>query len=448
MMLAADAQAGKEGPRKPNIIFMMADDLGYGDLGSYGQKTLKTPNIDRLAREGMRFTDFYSGSTVCAPSRCVLMTGLHTGHCYIRGNGEYSLPAEQVTLAETLRDAGYATGLSGKWGLGEEGTAGVPTRQGFGHFFGYLNQQHAHNYFPAYLMRGETRVKLGNVVPGPGDFGTGVATTRAQYSHDLIMQDALQFIEANKSGPFFLFLSYTIPHANNEAEERGMEIDNLGEFANSSWPPPERGFAAMMQRLDRDVGRLLDMLQTLGIDRDTIVFFTSDNGPHHEGGHDPEFFDSNGPLRGFKRTLHEGGIRVPMLVRWPGHVPAGATSARPAYFADVFSTFAELAGAEPPRGLDGTSFLPAALGRPQKPGEALYWEFYEDGFSQAARFGQWKALRSGGKGKPIKLYDLDTDIGEANDVAAAHPDVVAQAEAIFAKEHVPSPLWSIEAKDD
>jgi arylsulfatase A-like enzyme len=262
------------------------------------------------------------------------------------------------------------------------------------------------------------------------------------------MRDALQFIEANKSDPFFLFLSYTIPHANNEAEERGMEIDDLGEFAKSSWPPPERGFAAMLQRLDRDVGRLLDLLQTLGIDGDTIVFFTSDNGPHHEGGHDPEFFDSNGLLRGVKRTLYEGGIRVPMLVRWPGHVPAGATSNTPAYFADVFPTFAELAGAKPPLGLDGTSFLAAALGRAQKPGKPLYWEFYEDGFSQAARFGRWKAVRSGGKGRPIELYDLAGDIGEKDNVAAAHPDLVAQAEAIFAKEHVPSAIWPIDAKDD
>jgi arylsulfatase A-like enzyme len=437
-----------EKPRQPNIIFIMADDLGYGDLGAYGQQKLKTPNIDRLAADGMRFTDFYSGSTVCAPSRCVLMTGLHTGHCHIRGNADAYLQAEHITVAEVLKGAGYTTGLSGKWGLGDPGTPGIPTRQGFDHFFGYLNHVHAHNYFPAYLYRGEERVPLRNVVPGEGDYGSGVATKRVDYSSDLIVQDALEFIAKNKAAPFFLFLSYTIPHANNEAEDRGMEINDVGVFGARDWPAAEQGFAAMMARLDSDIGRLMQQLGTLGIDQNTVVFFTSDNGPHEEGGHDPLFFDSNGPLRGIKRTLYEGGIRIPMIVRWPGHVPAGTTSSHAAYFADFLPTAAEIAGVEPPPGLDGKSFLPAAVGREQAAHELLYWEFYEGGFSQAVRFGRWKAVRAGEGDKPIEIYDLETDPGEHVDVAAAHPDLVARAQAYMAREHVPSPLWVPEARED
>ncbi|MEE3283116.1 MAG: arylsulfatase [Planctomycetota bacterium] len=441
-VLAADKAA------RPNIIFIMADDLGYGDLGCFGQKRIRTPNIDRLAAEGMKLTDFYAGSTVCAPSRCVLMTGLHTGHCFIRGNGKINLRPDDVTVAEVLKQAGYTCGLSGKWGLGHEKSSGLPTRQGFDHFFGYLDQHHAHNYYPSFLVRGEKRVALRNVVPREGRFGQGVATKQVDYSHDLIMTDALGWLEEVHKRPFFLYLSLTIPHANNEAGRQGMEVPDLGDYAKTDWPEIQKATAAMIGRLDRDVGRLMGMLKRLAIDRNTVVFFTSDNGPHREGGNNPDFFDSNGKLRGIKRDLYEGGIRVPTIVRWPGHIASGSTSGVVGSFADVLPTLADLAGGSVPEGIDGLSIVPTLTGNPksQELHKYLYWEFYERGGTRAVRMGEWKAVAKSFFGKELELYHLPTDLGEQKNVAAEHPEIVARALAAMKDAHRPSPMWKVRGR--
>ena len=434
-----------ESTRNPNIVFILADDLGYGDLGCYGQQQIQTPRLDRMAAEGMRFTQFYAGSTVCAPSRCVLMQGLHLGHCYIRGNAKHNLQPEHVTVAERLKDAGYTTGLFGKWGLGHEGSPGVPTKQGFDEFFGYLDQHHAHNYYPEFLMHNEQRVELKNVVPGEGDFGSGVATKKIQYSPDLIMDHALSFIDRHHDQPFFLYLAVTLPHANNEARNKGMEIPDLGIYAERDWPEPQKGLAAMITRLDSDVGRVLDRLKQHGIDERTVVMFSSDNGPHAEGGNDPQFFDSNGPLRGIKRDLYEGGIRVPMIVRWPGRVPAHAVSDHIGYFGDFLATACELAGTEPGVEHDGISFVPEILGRPkdQEPHQALYWEFYERGSAQAVRMGDWKGVVKPLGSDNVELYNLAEDPGETNNVASEHPEMVARIHEAIRLSHEPSELWKV-----
>jgi arylsulfatase A-like enzyme len=431
----------------PNVIFIMADDLGYGDLGCYGQKIIQTPNLDRMAQEGMRFTDFYAGSTVCAPSRCVLITGYHTGRAFIRGNGKDNLRPEDVTVAEVLKGAGYTTGLVGKWGLGHEGSTGVPTRQGFDYFFGYLDQHHAHNYYPTFLMRNEQRAPLKNVVPGEGDWGQGVATEKVEYSHDLVAEEALTFIDRNRDKRFFLYLALTIPHANNEARDKGMEVPDYGQYADRDWPEPQKGHAAMISRMDRDIGRLLERLKQHGIDEKTLVFFTSDNGPHAEGGNDPDFADSNGPLRGIKRSLHDGGIRVPMIARWPGKIDAGAETDFVSAFEDVMPTLADLAGAADaaPSGIDGLSFLPTLLGRgEQKQHDHLYWAFYERGGGQAIRQGRWKAVQQPIH-TPVRLYNLEKDLGEENDIAAEHPDLVAQLKTKMADAYEPSDRWTFPA---
>lgn len=429
--------------RPPNMVFILADDLGYGDLGCYGQKVIRTPNLDRMAAEGMRFTQCYAGSTVCAPSRCSLMTGLHTGHARVRGNALVPLRPEDTTVAEVLRDAGYTTALIGKWGLGEPDTSGIPTRQGFDYFFGYLNQAHAHNYYPEYLWRNEEKVPLeGNVEIEPQ-----VSGERAQYSHDLFTREALAFLDNQTDDqPFFLYLAYTIPHANNErgnALGDGMEVPDYGPYEDEDWPDPEKGRAAMITRMDRDIGLLFEKLKALGLDDNTVVFFSSDNGPHREGGTDPDFFDSNGPLKGIKRDLYEGGIRVPMIVRGPGRVPAGVVSHRVWAFWDFLPTAAELAGASAPEGIDGKSAAPALLGRSEPPGrdEPLYWEFHERGFSQAARKGPWKAVRR--SDAPLELYDLRTDLGEEHDVAGDHPDIVAEMERFLASARTDNPHWPV-----
>jgi arylsulfatase A-like enzyme len=439
--------ASAELKEHPNIVFIMADDLGYGDVGCYGQQQLRTPNIDRLAAEGRKFTDFYAGSTVCAPSRCVLMTGLHTGHCYIRGNGKINLRPSDVTVAEVLKKAGYATGAFGKWGIGHEGSPGIPTRQGFDEFFGYLDQHHAHNYYPSFLIHNGKRVMLKNVVPGEGTYGQGVASKKVEYSHNLIAEASLKFIDEHKEGPFFLYLPWTLPHANNEARNKGMEVPDLGIYKDKNWPEAQKGTAAMISLLDADVGRVLARLKKHGLDEKTIVFFTSDNGPHNEGGNKAAFFDSNGPLRGTKRDLYDGGVRVPMIVRWPSKVQAGSTSNYVGYFADVLPTLAALAGVKPPQGLDGISFVPAILGEgQQKQHEYLYWEFYERGSKQGVRLGSWKGIRMPMTTGPIELYDLKTDLGETKDVAKEHPDVVARIKAIMDEAHVPSALWKVRGK--
>lgn len=432
--------------KKPNIIFIQSDDLGYGDLGCYGQQNFKTPNIDKLAAEGTRFTQYYAGSTVCAPSRSALMTGQHTGHTRIRGNARYPLQTDDATVAEVLKSAGYRTGLVGKWGLGEADTSGIPTRQGFDYFFGYLNQRHAHNYYPSFLWRNQERVKLRNIVPEEDNEGSGISSNKLDYAPDLFTAEALKFVEQNSKDSFFLYLSYISPHANNEAKAKGMEVPTLGEFAAKNWPEPEKGKAAMITRMDGDIGRLMALLKQLGIDDNTVVFFTSDNGPHKEGGADPDFFDSNGKLRGIKRDLYEGGIRVPMIVRWPGKVRAGKTSEQVWAHWDFLPTAAALAGAKAPAGIDGISMLPALLGKKQRGHEFLYWEFHERGFEQAVRMGDWKAVRHK-LTDAIELYNLKDDLGEQNNLASKHPEVVKKIEAYLELSRTESPLWPIKSNN-
>mgnify|MGYP001003730012 CR=1 FL=1 len=427
---------------RPNVLLIVADDLGYGDLGCYGQKTIPTPHLDRLAREGTRFTQVYAGSTVCAPSRCALMTGKHTGHCRVRGNALVPLLPEDVTVPQLLKSAGYTTGLIGKWGLGEPETTGLPTKQGFDVFFGYLNQHHAHNYWPEYLWKNETKTTLEGNIVGADD---NVSIRRSQYSPDLFLDEALAFLETTRDRPFFLEFATILPHANNErgrVEGNGMEVPDLGAFAEKDWPAPQKGHAAMIARLDAHVGRLLAKLAELGLDEKTLVLFTSDNGPHKEGGAEPSFFQSSGGLRGSKRALHEGGIRVPMLVRWPKHVPAGMTSDQIWAFWDLLPTLADLVGAQAPGGLDGVSVLPALLGDEVKERPPLYWEFHEGGFKQAVRMGDWKAVRLK-LGGPIELYDLKTDRAEAKNVAVDHADVVARFETYFRAARVDSPDFPV-----
>ncbi|MBN1342545.1 MAG: arylsulfatase [Phycisphaerae bacterium] len=450
---------GKGAGRPPNIIFILADDLGYGDLGCYGQKQIQTPNLDRFAAEGVRFTQAYAGSTVCAPSRCCLMTGRDTGHARIRGNARVPLLPKDVTVAEVLKQAGYATGIVGKWGLGEAETTGIPTRQGFDEWFGYLNQRNAHNHYPHFLWRNEKKVLLkGNL--GSGEAGkpydeygleaaklqTGPDGKRREYSQDLFTAEALDFVARHHRGPFFLYLAYTIPHANNEggrATGNGMEVPDYGPYADKPWRDPQKGHAAMITRMDRDIGRLMAKLRELGIDKDTIVFFSSDNGPHREGGALPDFFDSNGAVKGIKRDLYEGGIRVPTMARWPGKIKAGTVSDQAWAFWDFLPTAAELAGVKPPAGIEGLSIVPTLVGTPgQRQHEYLYWEFHEGASKQAVRMGDWKAVRLG-PGKPLELYDLKTDIGEEHDVAREHPDVVAKIEGILKGARTESEPWPI-----
>jgi arylsulfatase A-like enzyme len=412
--------------RKPNIILILADDLGYGDLGCYGQKSIKTPHLDRMAAEGMRFTDFYSGSTVCAPSRCALMTGYHTGHCRVRGNATVSLLPEDVTVAEVLKAKGYATGIFGKWGLGEPDTTGVPNLKGFDEWFGYLNQIHAHNYYPDYLWRNQ------EIVPIPPN----------TYSHNLFTQEALDFIRRKQNQPFFLYLPYTIPHANNELGDQGMEVPSDAPYSHKAWPQQQKNYAAMITRLDGDVGKILALLAELGLDQDTIVFFSSDNGPHEEGGATAEFFNSNGPLHGIKRDLYDGGVRVPMIVRWPEKIKAGQTNHQPFALWDFLPTAAEIVGTQAPADIDGISILPALLGGKQKNHKFLYWEFHERGFEQAVRMGEWKAVRHG-LNDPVELYDLKTDISEQRDLAAQHPDVVRKITEILQRVRTDSEEFPI-----
>ncbi|UUO08732.1 arylsulfatase [Blastopirellula sp. J2-11] len=429
----------------PNIIFVMADDLGYGDLGSFGQQKIATPNLDQMAREGMRLTNFYAGCTVCAPSRCVLMTGLHTGHCFIRGNARDNLRPSDVTVAEVLKEAGYQTALIGKWGLGHEGSNGVPTRQGFDYFFGYLDQGHAHNYYTTFLMRNEERVALKNVPLHEDASGKGVAKEKVEYSHDLCMNEAISFVDRaeKKDAPFFLYLSLTIPHANNQAGDAGMEVPDYGQYADKDWPEPQKGHAAMISRMDRDLGKLFAKLKQDGIDDNTLVIFTSDNGPHKEGGNDPDFANSNGPLQGIKRSLHEGGIRVPTIIRWPGHVKADSESDFAGAFWDVMPTLAAVAGVsnEVPADIDGISFLPTITGKGEQPQhDYLYWAFYEGGGAQAVRQGDWKAIQQP-INSPVRLYNLQSDLGEEHDLAADQPEKVKAMTQRMAAAYTPSDRW-------
>lgn len=410
----------------PNIVYIMADDLGYGDLGCYGQKVIRTPNIDRLAAEGMKFTDHYSGHTVCRPSRLVLLTGRHSGHTAIDANAAYVLPENAQTVTSLLHNAGYATGGIGKWALGAAGTSGAPSNQGFDFWYGYLDQGNAHNYYPEFLWRNESQEQLpGNRVGEQ----RRVSVQRETYAHDLLTEAALDFIRTNAHQPFFLQAHYTIPHANNEggrATGNGQEIPDYGRYASTDWPEPEKGFAAMVSRLDQDVGRMLKLLKELELDNDTIVFFTSDNGPHQEGGHRMEFFDSNGPLRGYKRDLYEGGIRVPMIVRWPQTIQPGTTTDHPSAFWDFLPTACELAGVSVPSDVDGISYLPVLRGQKQPAHDYLYWQY---GKKSAIRKGSWKAVKTTSNAD-FELYNLSQDISEEHNVADEHPDIVQQMNSI------------------
>ncbi len=425
---------------KPNIIFIMADDLGYGDLGCYGQKRIQTPNIDRLAREGTRFTQCYAGSSVCAPSRCTLMTGKHNGHGRIRDNIPHYvfLRPDDLTVAEVLKQAGYTTGAIGKWSLGNPGSWGIPNYQGFDDWFGHLNQDQAHFYYPDYLWdNNRVRLLSGNRAGKTGD-----------YTHDLFTERALQFINKNSTNPFFLYLAYTIPHWSDYDKSTPMSqpVPTDEPYGNRDWPQTEKNYAAMITRMDRDVGRILGLVQDLGLDENTIIFFTSDNGPCPTESHDVEFFNSNGPLRGVKRELYEGGIRVPMIARWPGNVPAGRVSDQVWAFWDVMPTFAELAGLPPISDIDGFSMVPALMGKTQKEQhDYLYWDYGHSRktFWQAVRSGEWKGVRKGAIGTecPLELYNLEQDISEQHNVANQNPDVVKKIEAIMSEAYEPSEFY-------
>ncbi len=415
---------------QPNIIYIMADDLGYGDLGCYGQQQIQTPNIDLLAAEGIRFTDHYSGHTVCRPSRLVLWTGKHSGNAAVSSNAPYYLQPEELTVAEIVKNNGYTTGGVGKWALGDTSNSGHPNRKGFNFWMGYLNQSEAHNYYPTHLWRNFETIPLpGNVLSKDPQGRGRVAVERVTYSHDVITKEAMAFIRENAKNPFLLHIHWTIPHANNEggrATGNGSEVPDFGMYKDKSWPDPEKGFAAMITHMDKDVGRIVALLKKLSIDNNTVIFFTSDNGPHSEGGHDFMFFDSNGPLRGYKRDLYEGGIRVPLIVRWPGKIKANTTTDHPSAFWDFLPTACDLSGITPPDDIDGISYMPVLLGKEQPKHDYLYWQFpREQDKKVAIRSGNWKLVQID-TGKPFELYDLQADIGETNDLSAKFPEIVSQ----------------------
>ena len=436
--------------QRPNLVFILADDLGYAELGCYGQRVIKTPCLDRMAGEGIRFTHFYAGATVCAPSRSVLMTGLHHGHTRVRGNAggqRQALRETDVTVAKVLQAAGYRTALIGKWGLGEEGAAasGLPRKQGFDEFYGYLNQHHAHNHFPDFLWRNETRERTDNVVTPVGDSGAGYATKAVQFADDLFADEAIKFVTTNKDRPFFLYWSMVSPHANNErtkALRDGAEVPDYGIYAGEQWPAPDKGQAAMVTRLDSHVGRFLKQLDALGLSENTLVVFTSDNGPHNESNHDLGRFEPAGPFSGIKRSLTDGGVRVPFLVRWKGRAQPGRTSEHVGSSADWFATAAQLAQAPAEVPADSISIVPEILGNQQPRHEFLYWEFHERDFTQAALYqGRWKGIRSGAPDAPVVVYDQQEDPSETNNVADRHPDIALKISDYLKTARMDSPEW-------
>ena len=454
IFLAFSFVTAKERP--PNIILILADDLGYGDLSCFGQKTLKTPRLDKMASEGMKLTQFYAGCTVCAPSRSVLLTGRHMGRTAVRGNSTQPIVIKsgQHTLASVLKKAGYATACVGKWGVGTPDNFTNPNDVGFDHFFGYVNMWHAHNFYPEFLIRNGKVEKLQNEVapkwkrwqdPKLPQAGRGVAVKKVQYAPDLFAKDALRFIREKQEQPFFLYFAMNVPHANNEAGNQGMEVPDIGEFAKEEWPEPEKGFAAMIKNIDQDVGQILDLITELDLAKDTLVLFTSDNGPHQEGGHKADFFNSNGQYRGIKRDLTEGGIRVPAIAWWPGTIKAGTTNDHQWYFGDFMATFAELAKTKAPEDIDSDSFLSTLQGNPPEKQwsrkSQLYWEFLERGSAQAVRFGKWKAIRKPMFTGPIQLYDLSSDPEEKKDQAKSQTDLVRHASNLLDQSHDPDPNW-------
>jgi len=454
ILIALLCSAPTQAAKKPNIIFILADDLGYGELGCYGQKKILTPCIDKMAAEGLRFTNAYSGNAVCAPSRCSLMTGKHQGHAWVRDNrtygveGQTPLPASTVTIAKLLKDAGYATGAMGKWGLGGPGTEGDPNKQGFDYFYGFNCQGHAHNHYPFYLWKNDQRVAL------PGNDGTWKGK---QFSHDLFEKEALEYIQTNKDRPFFLYVPFTVPHVAIQVPEDSMEPYKdweekpyWGEKGYLPHQRPRAGHAAMITRMDRSVGRILDLVAKLGLDDNTIVFFSSDNGSIDlAGGHDLKFFEGNGPLHGQKGELYEGGIRIPFIARWPGKIKAGTTNDNPLAFWDVLPTLCDVAKIAKPEGIDGLSFAAALEGGAGPAHEFLYWEFPSYGGQQALRMGKWKGLRRDlAKGPaPTQLYDLEADPAETKNVAAEHPEIVAKIEKLMAANHRRSDLFPIKGLD-
>ncbi|MBI5774290.1 MAG: arylsulfatase [Verrucomicrobia bacterium] len=413
---------------KPNIIFVLSDDLAQGDVGCYGQKLIQTPNLDRMAREGTRYTQAYCGTTVCAPSRTSLMTGLHMGHSPVRANreigaeGQLPLPAGTFTVAQLLKSAGYATACVGKWGMGMFDTTGSPLKLGFDHFFGYNCQRHAHSYFPKYLYNDDQRFEL----PG-NDGNTKVEGKGAIYAQDLISAETLKFIRANRDRPFFLYHSITLPHGT-------FQINDQGIYKDKPWTEQQKNYAAMVTRLDSDVGRILALLKELKLDDRTLVMIAGDNGssfnPTSELGR--HFQQAANGMRGFKRELYEGGLRQAALARWPGVVPAGRVSDEPWAFWDFLPTCAELTGAKIPASVrtDGLSLVSFLKGGPAPKREYFYWELHESASLQALRWGDWKAVRNG-PSKPIEIYDLKTDAAESKNLAAEKPDLVAKAEALM-----------------
>ncbi len=444
-------------PKPPNIVFILADDLGTYELGCYGQKIIKTPNIDKLAEGGMRFTHFYAGNAVCAPSRCALMTGKHMGHATIRDNrevqpeGQHPISADDVTIAEVLKEKGYVTGMMGKWGLGMFGSSGDPLKHGFDYFFGYNCQRHAHSHYPTYIYRQDKRIDLKD-----NDGKTG-----KQYTQDLFEAEALEFLEKNKAKPFFLYLPFTVPHVavqvpeDSLAEYKGKLGDDPaydGKKGYQPHPTPHAAYAAMITRMDRSVGRIMEKLKELKLDKDTLVIFTSDNGPTFStGGADSEFFKSAGNLRALKGSLYEGGIRVPFIAYWPGKIKPGTCDER-LYFPDVLPTLSGIAGGDPKpddKKIDGISFASELFGGLKPRREFLYWEFPGYGGQQAVIAGDWKAVRQNlGKGTvKTELYDLKADEGEKTDVAAKNPEKVARLEKLMKDQHTPNAVFPLQAID-
>jgi arylsulfatase A-like enzyme len=443
LLITGTAQGQKKKQDSPNIIYIMADDLGYGDLGCYGQKTLRTPHLDSMAKEGARFTQFYAGSTVCAPSRCALMTGKHMGHAYVRGNKEMPLRPDDMTLGKLMKQKGYVTGMYGKWGLGLEDNSGSPEKQGWDEFLGYLRHRDAHRFTVEHLWQ----VKGGTLTKYPMDTLTN--------THPVIVQAAKDFIREKKDKPFFLYLPVTIPHAEMRAPTPAslaafLKPDGSSAFDEKPFisPPgasyrsqamPNAAFAAMLKQLDADVGSILSLLKELGIDGNTYVFFTSDNGPHQEGGHVVEFFDSNGPLKGHKRDLYEGGIRVPMIAWAPGRIQPGTEIHEPLANWDVLPTVAELTGQKTPTGIDGIPFTNILTGTPlEKKHDYLYWEFFEHGFDQALRAGDWKIVKRSKNDFKPELYNLRDDVTEDNDLSAQFPEKVKILEGLMGKARIDS----------
>jgi arylsulfatase A len=437
---------------RPNIIFILADDMGYGEIEPFGQRLIKTPNLTRMANEGMRLTNHYAGTAVCAPSRCALMTGLHTGHAEVRGNQQYKtrngqspLSDQAVTVAELLKTSGYATGLIGKWGLGDTGTSGDPNKQGFDFFYGYTDQVLAHNHFPEFLIRNGKKEYLRNEVEYLDSSTWGSITkSRKDFADELFVKEAIKFITENQQRNFFLYLPFIIPHCNDEGlKDFQYEAPSQREYVSQPWSKDEKDYAASISYLDEYVGKILDQLKKLGLDSNTLVIFTSDNGPRVN----QMRFNSSGYLRGFKRDLYEGGIRVPFIAWWPGHIKNTTVSDHVSTFWDFLPTACTLAGVERPFTTDGISYLPTLLATGnQKQHDYLYFEFHEGDGAQAVRKGQWKAVVSGVKREnpsALELYNLENDPSEKNNVADQFPEISAEMSSIIKKAHVPSPAFAL-----